>query len=64
MLSISITIFVLFFILGLIISFSNFKPTYVLYGVNDLILTRLVGVVLVVASGFMIYSMYLGNIAK
>jgi len=60
----SITIFVLFFILGLIISFSNFKPTYVMYGVNDLILTRFIGIVLTIASGFMIYSLYLVNIAK
>jgi len=60
----SITIFVLFFILGLIISFSNFKPTYVMYGVNDLILTRFIGIVLAIASGFMIYSLYLVNIAK
>jgi len=60
----SITIFVLFFILGLIISFSNFKPTYFMYGVNDLILTRFIGIVLTIASGFMIYSLYLVNIAK
>ena len=53
----AITVFVLFFILGLIISFSNFPPTYLGSFVTDLILTRFFGVLLMTFSALMIYSL-------
>lgn len=53
----AITIFVLFFILGLIISFSNFPPTYLGSFVTDLILTRFFGILLMTFSALMVYSL-------
>lgn len=53
----AITVFVLFFIVGLIISFSNFPPTYLGFFVTDLILTRFFGVLLMTFSALIIYSL-------
>lgn len=55
--SITITIFVLIFILGLIKSFSNYPPNYIGSFVTDLMLTRLLGVILMIYSTLMIYSL-------
>jgi len=57
-------VFMLLFVLGFVISLSTFKPTYLGYKLNDLILTRFIGIVLMVSSGLMIYLLSLGTFVR